>query len=217
MLGMGSLFGSMEGFITPLFDFAVDLNISIPKPILTLLTCVVSFLVGLIFCLDTGYYWVDIFNEYAVNLPLLILGLLQIVICCWVFGIKNWMKLLDEMLGSPKDYNFIDRCLYYSRLPIRLKHRMTCLDTKHNWYPSALFLHDIPVCQSFCAYRRFHWSHLPDGRSKWLHVRSVELDERFHNRRALQHRRNNCHNFTASRSNCDNSCIRLSLCIRVEA
>jgi len=113
MLGMGSLFGSMEGFITPLFDFANDINIKIPKPLLTLITCVISCLVGLVFCLDTGYYWVDIFNEYSVNLPLLVIGMVQLIICCWVFGISNWMNMLVEMLGPVEEFNTVDKCLFY--------------------------------------------------------------------------------------------------------
>lgn len=97
MLGLGSMFGALQAFITPLFDFMDDLGVKITKPIITFIACGISCGIGFIFCLDTGYYWVNIFNDYAVNLPLLVIGMLEIIVCCWAYGIKNWMNLVKEL------------------------------------------------------------------------------------------------------------------------
>ncbi|XP_076808609.1 sodium-dependent neutral amino acid transporter B(0)AT3-like [Clavelina lepadiformis] len=106
-LGLGSMFGTVEGVVTPLFD----LGLKIPKPVLTGLVCLVSCVIGLMFCTRSGNYWLDIFNSYAGSIPLLVIAFFEITVVCWAYGIKNFDRDLEWMYGAPK--TIPGWCLHY--------------------------------------------------------------------------------------------------------
>ncbi|KAI4876278.1 hypothetical protein NFI96_021645 [Prochilodus magdalenae] len=58
-LGLSSMFGNLEGVLTPLLDLHVVPK-WIPKEVFTGLICLVSFLVALIFTQGSGNYWLEI-------------------------------------------------------------------------------------------------------------------------------------------------------------
>uniref|UniRef100_H2YE59 Transporter n=1 Tax=Ciona savignyi TaxID=51511 RepID=H2YE59_CIOSA len=89
-LGLGSMFGTVEGVVTPLFD----LGLKVPKPILTGIICLISCAIGLIFCTRAGNYWVDIFNNYAGSIPLLVIAFFEITVISWAYGLKNNMDIV---------------------------------------------------------------------------------------------------------------------------
>jgi len=109
LLGLGTVFGYVEGIITPVFD----LGVTMPKQALSALCCVVSAGLGLIFCLDTGEYWVNVFNDFGANLPLLIIGLAEILACIWFFGVDNWFKELQFMIGPKEKGTKFDTFIRY--------------------------------------------------------------------------------------------------------
>ena len=53
------------------------------------LISLVSCIIGLMFCTQSGNYWVDIFNSYAGSLPLLIIVFFELVVVMWCYGIKK--------------------------------------------------------------------------------------------------------------------------------
>jgi len=99
-LGLGSMFGTVEGVVTPLFD----LGLKIPKPILTGLIALVSCLIGLLFCTRAGNYWLDIFNDYAGSIPLLVVAVMEITTVAWFYGIRNFNEDLEWMFGAPRPF-----------------------------------------------------------------------------------------------------------------
>uniref|UniRef100_H2YE68 Transporter n=1 Tax=Ciona savignyi TaxID=51511 RepID=H2YE68_CIOSA len=114
-LGLGSMFGTVEGVVTPLFD----LGLKVPKPILTGnyphcvnnlnlrlfyrsgIICLISCAIGLIFCTRAGNYWVDIFNNYAGSIPLLVIAFFEITVISWAYGLKKFDEDLEWMFGKP--------------------------------------------------------------------------------------------------------------------
>ncbi|XP_078482724.1 sodium- and chloride-dependent transporter XTRP3 [Ciona intestinalis] len=106
-LGLGSMFGTVEGVVTPLFD----LGLKIPKPVLTGCICLVSCAIGLIFCTRAGNYWVDIFNNYAGSIPLLVIAFFEITVVSWGYGLKKFDEDLEWMFDKPQ--SIIGWILYY--------------------------------------------------------------------------------------------------------
>ncbi|XP_006893243.1 PREDICTED: sodium-dependent neutral amino acid transporter B(0)AT3 [Elephantulus edwardii] len=97
-LGLSTMFGNMEGVITPLLDLGV-LPRSVPKEILTGLACLVCFLVALCFTLQSGSYWLEIFDNYAASLNLLIFAFCEVVGVVYVYGLQRFCDDIEWMIG----------------------------------------------------------------------------------------------------------------------
>lgn len=98
MLGLSSMFGNLEGVLTPLLDLHV-IPSWLPKELLTGFICLTSFCVGLVFTLGSGNYWLDIFNSYVGSLPLLIIAFFEIISVVYIYGIKRFNADIEWMTG----------------------------------------------------------------------------------------------------------------------
>nr|XP_029490739.1 sodium-dependent neutral amino acid transporter B(0)AT2-like [Oncorhynchus nerka] len=93
-LGMGSMFGTIEGIITPLVD-----TFKVRKEFLTVGVSLLAFFIGLLFVQRSGNYWVAMFDDYSATLPLLIVVILENVAVAWVYGTDKFFEDLKDMLG----------------------------------------------------------------------------------------------------------------------
>ncbi|XP_076062086.1 sodium- and chloride-dependent transporter XTRP3 isoform X3 [Oratosquilla oratoria] len=91
-LGLGSQFGTMEGVITNLFDMKIFARIR--KEVLTGTVCLLSFLIGLIFCTGAGEYWVGMFDTFAGSMGLIIIAYFETIVVAYVYG---WLKFADDI------------------------------------------------------------------------------------------------------------------------
>ncbi|XP_032223340.1 sodium-dependent neutral amino acid transporter B(0)AT2 isoform X2 [Nematostella vectensis] len=94
-LGLGSMFGTLEGVITPVYDMKI---VPWRKEFVTAAICAFSYLIGLLFCQRSGEYWLQMFDTYAGTIPLLIIGLFELVGVAWIYGIKRFEDDLEYML-----------------------------------------------------------------------------------------------------------------------
>ncbi|XP_067856221.1 sodium-dependent neutral amino acid transporter B(0)AT3-like isoform X1 [Heptranchias perlo] len=97
-LGLSSMFGNIEGILTPLLDLKVFPK-CVPKEMITALICLVSFLLGLIFTTASGNYWLTIFDHYGSALPLLIIAFFELIGVTYVYGINKFSDDLEFMTG----------------------------------------------------------------------------------------------------------------------
>ncbi|XP_076016767.1 sodium-dependent neutral amino acid transporter B(0)AT3-like [Genypterus blacodes] len=95
-LGLTSMFGSLEGVLTPLLDLQVVPS-WMPKELVTGLICLTSFAVGLIFTLGSGNYWLEIFNNYVGSVPLLVIAFFEIISVVYVYGINRFNADIEWM------------------------------------------------------------------------------------------------------------------------
>ncbi|KAF0303872.1 Sodium-dependent neutral amino acid transporter B(0)AT3 [Amphibalanus amphitrite] len=95
-LGLGSQFGTMEGVITNMFD----MNIRVRKEVLTGVMCIVSFLIGLVFCTGAGEYWLKMFDAFAGTYGLVVIGFFEIVVVTYVYGYEKFCDDIENMTGS---------------------------------------------------------------------------------------------------------------------
>ncbi|XP_041113130.1 sodium-dependent neutral amino acid transporter B(0)AT2-like [Polyodon spathula] len=93
-LGLGSMFGTIEGIITPLVD-----TFKVRKEFLTVGCCLLAFSIGLIFVQRSGNYFVAMFDDYSATLPLLIVVNLENIAVAWVYGTDKFFEDLKDMLG----------------------------------------------------------------------------------------------------------------------
>ncbi|XP_069461364.1 sodium-dependent neutral amino acid transporter B(0)AT2-like [Ambystoma mexicanum] len=96
-LGLSTMFGTMQGIITPLLDNFATLRKR--KTIFTVLCCMLSFLIGLVFVQRSGNYFVSMFDDYSATLPLIIVVIFENVAVAWIYGADRFMDDIEEMLG----------------------------------------------------------------------------------------------------------------------
>ncbi|XP_030639133.1 sodium-dependent neutral amino acid transporter B(0)AT3-like [Chanos chanos] len=97
-LGLSSMFGNLEGVLTPLLDLHMVPK-WMPKEVFTGLMCAVSFSVALIFTLRSGNYWLEIFNNYVGSVPLLVIAFFEITAVVYVYGINRFSDDIAWMTG----------------------------------------------------------------------------------------------------------------------
>lgn len=97
-LGLSTMFGNIEGVVVPLQDLKI-LPRSFPKEVFCGLTCLISFSIGLIFTLRSGNYWLALFDNFAGSIPLLVIGLSEMIAVIYIYGIDRFNKDIEFMIG----------------------------------------------------------------------------------------------------------------------
>nr|XP_015107084.1 inactive sodium-dependent neutral amino acid transporter B(0)AT3 isoform X2 [Vicugna pacos] len=97
-LGLSSMFGNMESVITPLLDLGV-MPRGVPKELLTGLACLVCFVSATCFTLQSGSYWLEIFDHYAASLNLILFAFFEVVGVIYVYGMKRFCDDIAWMTG----------------------------------------------------------------------------------------------------------------------
>ncbi|XP_073677811.1 inactive sodium-dependent neutral amino acid transporter B(0)AT3 [Garra rufa] len=97
-LGLSSMFGNLEGVLTPLLDLHLVPS-WMPKELFTGLICLLNFLVALIFTLGSGNYWLEIFNSYVGSIPLLVIAFCELIGVVFFYGMKRFGDDIEYMTG----------------------------------------------------------------------------------------------------------------------
>ncbi|XP_007668092.2 inactive sodium-dependent neutral amino acid transporter B(0)AT3 isoform X2 [Ornithorhynchus anatinus] len=97
-LGLSSMFGNIEGVLTPLLDTHF-LSRSVPKEVLSGVICLTCFLTALCFTLQSGSYWLEVFDKYGASISLLILAFFEFIGIAYVYGMKRFGDDLEWMTG----------------------------------------------------------------------------------------------------------------------
>ncbi|XP_017274101.1 sodium-dependent neutral amino acid transporter B(0)AT2 [Kryptolebias marmoratus] len=96
-LGLSTMFGTMEGILAPLrdrFSFLAKNKIK-----LTIGSCIVGFLIGIIFSQRCGNYFVMMFDDYSATLPLIIVVVFETFSVSWLYGADRFLDDIQGMLG----------------------------------------------------------------------------------------------------------------------
>ena len=56
------------------------------------LTCLVSFLIAIIFAQGSGSYWLALFDSFAGSIPLLVIALCELIAVSYIYGIDRWAQ-----------------------------------------------------------------------------------------------------------------------------
>jgi len=85
LLGIDSAFSMIIAFTTVLDDAWFSKKLPLKKPVVSAIVCGVGFLLGFVFLFDTGYYFMDIVDNYLSNWCLMLIGFVQAVACGWFY------------------------------------------------------------------------------------------------------------------------------------
>ncbi|XP_078093576.1 sodium-dependent neutral amino acid transporter B(0)AT2-like [Mustelus asterias] len=94
-LGMSTMFGNMQGILTPLLDNFPSL--SRRKSIFTVFCCTLGFIIGMIFTQRSGNYFVTMFDDYSATLPLILVVLFELIAVAWVYGADKFIDDIQAM------------------------------------------------------------------------------------------------------------------------
>ncbi|XP_073318904.1 sodium-dependent neutral amino acid transporter B(0)AT1-like [Pagrus major] len=97
-LGLSSQFGTIEGVVVPLKDLNVFPK-KWPNEAVTGVTCFVAFIISLLFAQQSGMYWVTLFDSFAGSVPLLSIGLIEVLAIVFIYGIDRLNKDLEFLTG----------------------------------------------------------------------------------------------------------------------
>ncbi|VBB27257.1 unnamed protein product [Acanthocheilonema viteae] len=97
MLGMGSIFGTLEGVITSLNDSKL---INLKKPVFTAILCSIACGIGLVFTTHSGQYWVMLFDHFAGSYALMGVAFFEVLAVIYVYGWQNFTRDLVDMTGE---------------------------------------------------------------------------------------------------------------------
>lgn len=96
-LGLSTMFGTMEGILAPLTDRFKTLANNKTK--LTVFSCIIGFLIGLLFTQRCGNYFVTMFDDYSATLPLIIVVVFETFSVSWLYGADRFLDDIEGMLG----------------------------------------------------------------------------------------------------------------------
>ncbi|XP_076607815.1 sodium-dependent neutral amino acid transporter B(0)AT2 [Chaetodon auriga] len=95
-LGLSTMFGTMQGILTPLMDNFSALGRH--RTLLTVSSCVLGFLLGLLFTQRSGNYFVTMFDDYSATLPLVIVVVFETISVAWIYGTDRFLDDIEVML-----------------------------------------------------------------------------------------------------------------------
>ncbi|XP_060757946.1 sodium-dependent neutral amino acid transporter B(0)AT2 [Neoarius graeffei] len=95
-LGMSTMFGTMQGILTPLMDNFKFLGRH--KTLLTVMSCILGFLTGLLFTQRSGNYFVTMFDDYSATLPLMIVVIFETISVAWIYGADRFLDDVQVMM-----------------------------------------------------------------------------------------------------------------------
>lgn len=98
LLGIDSEFGTLEAAIGPIMELKIFPNMR--KELLTLLVAVILFLFGLCMVSGPGFYIFQMFDDYSVTIPLLVIALFQCIGVAWVYGNDRFADDIEFMTGK---------------------------------------------------------------------------------------------------------------------
>ncbi|XP_019939167.1 sodium-dependent neutral amino acid transporter B(0)AT2-like [Paralichthys olivaceus] len=96
-LGLSTMFGTMEGILAPLTDRFKTLANNKTK--FTIISCIIGFVIGLLFTQRSGNYFVMMFDDYSATLPLIIVVVFETFSVSWLYGADRFLDDIEVMLG----------------------------------------------------------------------------------------------------------------------
>ncbi|XP_064639973.1 sodium-dependent neutral amino acid transporter B(0)AT3-like [Lineus longissimus] len=99
MLGLGSQFGTLEGVSTSLCDLQLFKWMK-RKELTAAFLCIISYLIGFIFTLGSGQYWVKLFDTFAGSFPFMTIAFFEVIGVVYLRGMNKFNKDIEFITGE---------------------------------------------------------------------------------------------------------------------
>jgi len=100
-IGVDTMMTNVETMLTSIFDFLPKLKKNrINRVIVITFICLALFSMGLIFCLQSGIYWIELFDLYAGNWAILLVAFIECISIGWIYGFNKFKKDISTMIGD---------------------------------------------------------------------------------------------------------------------
>ncbi|KAG8199217.1 hypothetical protein JTE90_016036 [Oedothorax gibbosus] len=118
-LGLGTQFTIVETIVTSIVD-TFPQQLQRRKSLVLSLACLVMFSCGLVICTNGGMYVLQLMDNYAASFSALIIGLVEVIVIAWVYGIERFLSDVKVMLGEyPYPYQYW-RIIYRFVVPLMI-------------------------------------------------------------------------------------------------
>ncbi|XP_045204515.2 sodium- and chloride-dependent glycine transporter 1-like [Mercenaria mercenaria] len=98
-LGLDSQMVMMETVISGITDVFPQV-LRRKKALFTFICCMIGFVLGIPMTTKGGIFVLTLFDWYAGSYNLMIVCLCELIAVCWLYGIKNFMKDIEMMIGK---------------------------------------------------------------------------------------------------------------------
>lgn len=103
LLGISSTLAMIEVTIASFLDAFHSFSRTKLRRYITITAIFITyFVLGLLFCLQSGTYWIEIFNTYTGDWAILIIGASECIIVSYLYGLNNFINDIKTMLGETK-------------------------------------------------------------------------------------------------------------------
>ncbi|XP_035215212.1 sodium- and chloride-dependent glycine transporter 1-like isoform X1 [Stegodyphus dumicola] len=139
-LGLGTQFTIIETVVTTIVDTYPD-KLRRRKAWILSASCIVMFTMGLPICTKGGMYLLQLMDNYAASFSALIIGLIEVTVIAWVYGIERFLDDIKFMLGKyPYPYQYW-RLLYRYVVPLMIVFILifSWIDMRPTEYGSYIF------------------------------------------------------------------------------
>lgn len=99
-LGVDSAFGFVDYLIQFLTDFFPSILQKMRKEVFAGVVCTVCCICSMIFSLDSGLWWFDLFDQYVGSLALYVSILAEVYFIAWKFGIEKLNAIVKKRTGE---------------------------------------------------------------------------------------------------------------------
>jgi len=107
-LGLGSMFGHIESVTTSIADHLQSSRFKgscfSKKPVIVVMTSILSFILGLGMCTKGGYFMFDLLDRNVVGWNCLLLIMLEVILISWLYGVENFFINIKNGNQSIKSY-----------------------------------------------------------------------------------------------------------------
>eukprot|EP00997_Jenningsia_sp_PLL12_P001859 NODE_1309_length_1196_cov_83.699215_g1077_i0.p1 GENE.NODE_1309_length_1196_cov_83.699215_g1077_i0~~NODE_1309_length_1196_cov_83.699215_g1077_i0.p1 ORF type:complete len:334 (+),score=63.45 NODE_1309_length_1196_cov_83.699215_g1077_i0:119-1120(+) len=101
ILGLDSAFAWIEAINSHISDVLL-VNGRVPnRPLIAAATCAMFFLASIVLCTRAGSYWIDLIDHFAGTYLLLWIGILELMLVIFVYGVDRIARDVLEMTGRP--------------------------------------------------------------------------------------------------------------------
>uniref|UniRef100_A0A8D2L1U7 Transporter n=1 Tax=Varanus komodoensis TaxID=61221 RepID=A0A8D2L1U7_VARKO len=99
LLGLDSQFATIETITTTIQDIYPKVMKKM-RVVVTLVLCMVLFLLGLVCVTQAGIYWVNLVDHFCAGWGILFAAVLELAGVCWIYGGNRFIQDIEMMIGK---------------------------------------------------------------------------------------------------------------------